>query len=73
MPRPEIIDRLFDARYEYERAIFLTKAQARKRYRDVLLEATAKYRCTEEELLKKLAGRYWEWIRQNKMPPPSQQ
>jgi len=49
-PRPEIIDRLFDARYELEKALFITKAQAEKRYAAVLAEAATQFDCAPDEL-----------------------
>jgi len=70
VPRPEIIDQLFEARYEYETALFTDKAQARIRYRTIFLEVIAHYHCDEIELHKVLRGHYREWIRQNKLPDP---
>lgn len=70
MPRPEIIDRLFEARYEYEMALFIDKAQARIRWRTIFLEIIQHHNRTEEQLQQVLRGRYREWIRQNKLPQP---
>ena len=71
-PRPEIIDRLFEARYEYETALFASKAQAEQRYNDVLLEAADKYNCTPDELRhrRSLTPFYRDWIIQNKLRKP---
>jgi hypothetical protein len=68
MPRPEIIDRLFEARYEYEMALFTDKAPARIRWRTIFLEIIQQYNCTEEALQQVLRGHYREWIRQNNCP-----
>jgi isopentenyldiphosphate isomerase len=71
-PRPEIIDRLFEARYEYETALFETKAQAEVRYVVVLLEAAAKYNCAPDELrhARWLTPYYRDWQIQEKLKKP---
>jgi len=40
----------------HETTPFGTKAQATERYRAIMLEATAEFRCTSDELLRTLAG-----------------
>jgi hypothetical protein len=66
-PRPKIIDRLFEARHEYETALFSTKAQAEKKYLAVLEEAAAEYGCEAEELRSPswMAPFYRDWKVEN--------
>jgi hypothetical protein len=72
VPRPEIIDRLFEARYEYEMTRFAAKAQAEERYQSILVEVTDRYHCSKDELLSSRWYReyYREWRRQNGLSKP---
>lgn len=72
MPWPEIIVRLFQARYDYEWAPFVTKAQAKERFDAVVLEVTVQFNCSKDELLSArwYHEYYREWVRQNKLPKP---
>jgi hypothetical protein len=72
--RPEIIDRLFEARYEREKATFADKAQADQRFRAVLREAAALFECSPEELQASWMNQYYlEWQVQNKLRTPPRQ
>jgi hypothetical protein len=66
-PRPKIIDRLFEARHEYETALFSTKAQAEKKYLAVLEEAATQYGCEPAELRSPawMAEFYRDWMVEN--------
>jgi hypothetical protein len=68
--QPEIIEELFSARYDRDMGLFADKAQSQARYEAILEQATKQFRCSREELLKFLRGRYREWVRKNKLPQP---
>jgi hypothetical protein len=75
VPWPEIIVRLFKARYDLEWAQFVAKAQAKKHFDAVVMEVTGRFNCTRDELLSAQWYReyYLEWVRQNDLPRPPRQ
>jgi hypothetical protein len=70
VPRPDLISRLHEAKYEMQMGLFGTKADRFARYDALLTEAAALYKCSKYELRQALNEDYRAWIRENRLPRP---
>lgn len=70
MSLPEIFEEYFSALYESRTGIFNDKAEAKARS-DAILEQIASDYHVDKNVVKKVSGpRFWDWIRENKLPEP---
>jgi hypothetical protein len=70
MPRPNLISRLHELKYELRRprlkANEIVRLQAE--YESLLEVACAEYRCVKPELLRVLARDFGKWVNDEKLP-----
>jgi hypothetical protein len=71
MPRPSLISRIHELKYEMRRARLSPSEMPRLvgEYNAKVLEACESYNCSKAELLRTIASDFGKWIRDEKMPP----
>jgi len=67
---PEIFEEYFSALYESRTGILTDKAKAKARADAILERIVQQYGVKRHVLLKTVGPRFWQWIRDNKLPKP---
>jgi hypothetical protein len=68
--RPEIIERLHQAKYELNWAVGGKKDLLLAEYYKICDEAALIYSCKRENIIISCKEDFWKWIKENKMPFP---
>ena len=70
MPRPSLISRIHELKYELRRPRLNDDEIARllAEYESLLELACGEYRCTKAELLKTVAKDFGKWVKDEKLP-----
>ncbi len=71
MPRPNLISKIHELKYEMRRARLSPAAMPKliAAYDAKVLEACELYNCSKAELLRAIASDFGKWIKDEKMPP----
>lgn len=70
MPRPNLICRLHEFKYELRRPRLKEQeiAKLKAEYDAAIVEACALYRCAKPELLRTIARDFGKWVKDEKLP-----
>ena len=70
MPRPSLISRIHELKYELRRPRLDDDEIARllAEYESLVEQACVEYRCAKAELLRTVAGDFGKWVKDEKLP-----
>ena len=69
MPRPEIIERVHKAHYDFRWGALQEKASLKAAYDLVLREAASHYAASVNDLRDAISKDFGAWMRENQLPP----
>jgi hypothetical protein len=70
MPRPSLISRIHELKYELRFSSFKTSdiPKLQEGYDQLVIEACKEYRCSKAELLRSIASDFGKWVKDERLP-----